>query len=332
MNDKAVLIISLDFELYWGVSDKVKLEDKQQYFQNTRTTIPALLNLFDQNQIHVTWATVGMLFATGWREWYKFMPKEKPNYNNNNLSSYAVEAKYNNANHLEPFLFAPDIVDLINETPNQEVATHTFCHYYCKESGQTISQFRHDLQAAKIIAAQKNISLHSLVFPRNQYNVSYLKVCTEEGITSVRSNPQDWFWRDTESEVLVNKIFRTGDSYIQLGKRTSFKLSSLDLKDGLPLSIPASRFMRPVGNSAYLNKLRLRRILAEMTAAAERQECYHLWWHPHNFGDYPEESINDLQHIVEHFKRLQHKYGMVSMNMKEVNSYIKNNNEHDKAL
>ncbi|MDX5438271.1 MAG: polysaccharide deacetylase, partial [Pontibacter sp.] len=208
------------------------------------------------------------------------------------------------------------------------LATHTYCHYYCKEQGQTLEQFRDDLRAAKRIASAKGLPAPaSLVFPRNQFNQEYLKVCLEEGITSVRSNPTDWFWKDTVEDKLLNKIFRTGDGYLQLGQRTSFPLSSLQHEEGMPLAIPASRFLRPVnGSRPLLNKLRLKRILNEMTEAAKRKECFHLWWHPHNFGDHPVQSMADLRIIISHYKQLQQQYGMESMTMQEIGAYVREGN------
>lgn len=324
MRDIPAFTISLDFELYWGIFDKVALAERLQYFENTRRVVPELLTLFDQEQVHVTWATVGMLLADNWHEWQKFVPKQQPGYVNESLSAYRLNSLYGKDSDLEYNFFAPELARRIAEMPFQELATHTYSHYYCNERGQTLEQFRNDLKAAKQIAADKNLPVPtSLVFPRNQFNQNYLKVCFEEGITSVRSNPKDWFWEDTVQEKLLNRIFRTGDGYISLGQRTSFLLSSLHFVEGMPLAIPASRFLRPVhGSKPLLNKLRLRRILDEMTKAANRKECYHLWWHPHNFGGYPEQSMADLQVIIDHFKKLQQQTGMVSMTMQEIYEYV----------
>jgi peptidoglycan/xylan/chitin deacetylase (PgdA/CDA1 family) len=323
MKDQSVLTISLDFELYWGIFDKVSLEDKQNYFKNTRTVIPQMLDLFEQQGVHVTWATVGMLFAENWEELEEFMPENIPSYHKSTLSAHHLKDKYAELSAFNAFFFAPELIDEIKKTPNQEVGTHTFSHYYCQEEGQTIDQFRSDLQAAEKIAEKEETQLRSLVFPRNQYNESYLKACFEEGIRVVRSNPKDWFWEQTVADKLSKKIFRTGDAYVPLGKRTSYKLSSLNMPKDVPLSLPASRLLRPVhAGKGFLNNLRIRRVLNEMTEAAKLGECYHLWWHPHNFGDYPNQSMADLATILNHFKTLEEKYGMVSMTMGEVYDYI----------
>ncbi|MBX0333250.1 polysaccharide deacetylase family protein [Pontibacter sp. HSC-14F20] len=323
IKDKPIFTISLDFELYWGIFDKVPLAERKLYFANTRRVIPEMLTLFKQQQVHVTWATVGMLFAEDWKDWTTTTPFVQPSYHNGRLSAYRLNEEYGHDDSLRYSFFAPALVEQIHQTPYQEMATHTYAHYYCQEVGQTLEQFRHDLQAAQSIATRRGMKLESLVFPRNQFNKDYLRVCHEEGIRAVRSNPVDWFWEHTVEDKLSKRIFRTLDAYLPLSNKTSFPLSSLKLEDGFPLAIPASRFLRPVdGKREVLNKLRLHRILSEMTVAASRKECYHLWWHPHNFGNYPERSMADLRVIINHYNKLQEQYGMQSMSMQEIYEYI----------
>ena len=57
------LIISLDFELFWGMLDVCPLEKYQDHVLGGRKAIPGLLALFQKYGIHATWATVGYLFA-----------------------------------------------------------------------------------------------------------------------------------------------------------------------------------------------------------------------------------------------------------------------------
>jgi hypothetical protein len=69
---------------------------------------------------------------------------------------------------------------------------------------------------------------------------------------------------------------------------------------------------------AWLEPLRMFRIKRAMTHAAKRGEVFHLWWHPHNFGIHQEENFKNLTKILEHYKKLQEKYGMQSASMKEL--------------
>ena len=88
-------------------------------------------------------------------------------------------------------------------------------------------------------------------------------------------------------------------------------------EEGL-VNVPASRFLRPVSRlDRRLSRLRLRRIRAEMTRAAQQGADYHLWWHPHNFGTYTEENLALLDAIVAHYQELRRRYGMASMTITE---------------
>ena len=86
--ENGTLVISLDFELLWGVFDKVNYKEKSEYFSNTRKVIPEILNIFEANNIHCTWATVGMLFNENWEEWESNIPKVLPDYKRKELSAY----------------------------------------------------------------------------------------------------------------------------------------------------------------------------------------------------------------------------------------------------
>jgi hypothetical protein len=55
-----------------------------------------------------------------------------------------------------------------------------------------------------------------------------------------------------------------------------------------------------------------------MEYAAKNGEYYHLWWHPHNFGNDPKASMKELELLITHYKSLQDQYGMQSLSMKSI--------------
>ncbi|SDR70036.1 polysaccharide deacetylase family protein [Gramella sp. MAR_2010_147] len=313
------LVVSLDFELLWGVFDKVDWKQKQEYFLNTRKLIPEILRLFEQHEVSCTWATVGMLFNDNWDEWNYNIPKVIPEYRNKKLSAYNY-GKSIQSKETEKLCFAPDLIRKIKETQGQEIGTHTYSHYYCRESGQTVESFRADLLQSKKLAKKVEIKLNSLVFPRNQINPEYLKLCQEIGLSSVRSNPDNWYWKNTHKDSLLQKIFRTGDAYLGTNDK-SYKTSKIEtFNRGLEIQ-KASRLLRPHSSRVIQNKLKIRRIFSEMEWAAKQGEIYHLWWHPHNFGKNPLENIMELKIILEKFSVLNGKYGFNSKNMNSVKNY-----------
>ncbi len=321
MNNGA-LVISLDFELLWGVFDKVDWREKKEYFQNTRNIIPEMLQLFDQYKISSTWATVGMLFNEDWDEWNQNLPEILPDYENKKLSAYQY-GKSIQSKETEKFCFAPDLIRQIQKTSGQEIGTHTYSHYYCLEQGQELSSFRADMKQAKLLADKLGIDLTSLVFPRNQFNGDYLEACKEFGLKTVRTNPEAWYWQNTQEDSLQQKIFRTGDAYIGFNNK-SYKGVS-EIYPGIT-GQKASRLLRPNSGKNFLDKTRIRRIQSEMSKAAKNNEIYHLWWHPHNFGNNSTENIANLKDLLEHYKQCNLKYKFDSFNMADVGMFIKNEN------
>lgn len=310
------LVISLDFELLWGVFDIVNPKEKSEYFNNTRKVIPKILELFEKHNINATWAIVGMLFHENWQQWEENIPEHSPVYDNANLSAYRFGETIKSRN-LEHLVFAPDLVLKIKETAGQEIGTHTYSHYYCLEGGQSKESFRQDLAMASKMAGKFNIKLKSLVFPRNQIDQEYLSICKEAGIKTVRSNPTNWYWNNIASNSLITKVARSGDAYLPFGNK-SYSINEIEQKKDFPIEQKASRFLRPVENNFVLRKLKIERIKKEISLAARNNRIYHLWWHPHNFGDRPEESLKDLNEILEHFNVCNKKYKMQSVTMESL--------------
>jgi len=330
-------IISLDFELHWGGFEKWQLPmagnlDYSEYFLSTRKAIPQMLALFSKYKIHVTWAGVGLLMHENKKTLVNNFPLSKPTYINKELSAYYfIEHKGVGENEdADPFHYAHSLVGQIVGTEHQELGSHTFSHFYCNEPGQTVDQFRADLHAAQQAASAYGVKLKSLVFPRNQFNDNYLRVCFEEGFESVRSNPKDWFWNieSTQNESKWKRLNRGLDAYFPIGKKNIFSINEIDIRDGFPLCIPASRLLRPYNpNEYFLNQLKLGRIKSEMKQAAKLGEVYHLWWHPHNFGNHPEQSLNALEELLISFRKCADDFGMISLNMGELASLIRKTNE-----
>lgn len=309
-----IFTISLDFELLWGIFDKVGARYKPEYFSNTRKIIPTMLELFGSNEISVTWATVGMLFAENEEEWKFYSPAYLPTYRDKKLSAY----EWAKLNGIRPEVhFAPELIGQILATPFQELGSHTYAHYYTLMRGQSPEQFRQDLRATQKIAEDKfGIRMKSLVFPRNHINELYLGICLEEGYDYVRGNPKNWFWQETQHESFEKKLFRSADCFFEVGEKSSFGIDEIREFDNEPLILPASRILRPLNPlNPPFNSVRLRRIFREMELAAKQNEVYHLWWHPHNFGNDPDQSMKELGQLIKHFQKLKEQYGMESLSM-----------------
>jgi peptidoglycan/xylan/chitin deacetylase (PgdA/CDA1 family) len=311
-------VISLDFEIMWGVRDKVTPATYGENLRGVQQVIPKTLALFHKFGIEATFATVGLLFFENKKEMLSNLPRQVPNYSNKALSPYGNYLNQHvgeNATE-DPYHFAPHLVQFIKNVPNQEIGTHTFSHYYCLEEGQKVDDFREDILAAIAIAKKRNIEITSIVFPRNQFNEDYLQVCKECGILVVRNNQNSWLYKVTPGtgNDIVRKISRLMDNYINLTGYHCY--SSQSLLSSVPIRLPGSRFLRPyTSRLRLLEKSRMKRIKNEMTYAAKNKLVYHLWWHPHNFGTNQDKNFKFLEEILLHYNDLNKRYGFNSITM-----------------
>ncbi|MFB6372400.1 MAG: polysaccharide deacetylase family protein [Bradymonadaceae bacterium] len=312
-------VVSLDFELFWGVRDHASLDDYRSRLQGTREVIPALLDLFASYDIHATWATVGFLFADGRQEVNEYIPSTRPRYERSKFSPYAHLETTGASEREDPYHYAPSLIDRIAEVPGQEIGSHTFSHYFCMEVGQSRQAWRADLVAARDIAREKDAQLESLVFPRNQYRSAYLQDCRELGFRCFRGKPDRWMYRPRRRgrERLIRRAARLLDAHLPLAGKLSQEIGcERGLRD-----VVGSRFLRPwTPKSAPFAGWRRRRIRREISHAAREGETYHLWWHPHNFGLHSDRNLSFLRSILDHFAKERDRRDMRSVNMREAAS------------
>ena len=319
---EGAFVISLDFELMWGMFDKVTHDEYGAQLDGVSSAIPKILALFQEYSIHATWATVGMLMFENVDELRYALSgmTVRPQYTNKEYSAYRHAGE--GALYALPHrYFASHLVKKIIETPNQELASHTFSHYYCLEEQQidTENAFTADAEALQNVAQKFNRTLQSIVFPRNQWNTEALTVLKKLGYKTFRGTENHILYNaknDSRQNNPLLRIFRLIDNYINISGHHTYKLTSVQSSDTGLVNVPSSRFLRPYSKLfAFMEPLRLRRIKNTMTHAAKNGEIYHLWWHPHNFGINQEENLSFLKSILEHYKYLETKYGMKSRSM-----------------
>lgn len=304
------LIVSLDFELFWGMLDVCPLEAYRDHVLGGRKAIPELLDLFTKYGIHATWAAVGFQFAENYGDLLSFLPKERPTYQNPNLDPYGYAEKAGDGT----CFYAPNLIRMIADTPGQEIGSHTFSHYYCREKGQTVEQFAADMAAAKQIAAAKGYDVKSVILPRNQCEPSYTKVLRNQGFTAYRDEENDWIHEKITFRPL-KRALRFLDVYLPLTGQGGYIPKN---EDGI-WNLTGSRMYKPIfPQLQFLEGLKLHRIKAQMRHAAKKGLTFHLWWHPHNIGVRTAEHLAQLEEIFRYFRKMQEQYGMESQNMGEM--------------
>ena len=314
------LVISLDYELLWGGIEKRFPEDYGlSNVKNVPEVLDRLVGLFEKYGVHATVATVGLIMEEGVVQAIADAPETRPSYKKEVLSPYNNDYIKSIKKENEPLYFSPECVRKLRLSNNIEVATHTFCHYYCWEEGQTIEEFRSDIHKAKELALRYDVQLKSIVFPRNEVSDDYLKVCSENGISVYRGNPQMFFSKQKgRVKRIIRRLLRIADNYINISGHNTYRINELEENKGC-LNVPASRFLRPYNKKlSALEPLRLARIKGDIRYAAKHNQLYHLWWHPHNFGSNINENMTFLENVLKEYSRCHTEYGMQSYTMREV--------------
>ena len=308
----SAFVISLDFEMFWGVADIAAIADYGPNVEGEWEAVPAMLDMFRRYRVNATWATVGMVMCRDYAQWRDWQPEVMPGYRDPTLSTYSHGDRARSNPRL---FFGRPLVERILDTPGQELASHTYSHYLCDEEGATPEQFAADMRCAAAIAEDVGVTLHSLVLPRNQVLETYLAMLPANGIRVFRGNGDHWIHRSGHAAPggIAGRAARLADAWLPLRCATVQRES---LQNGL-VNVPASLFLRPWSRTlARLEPLRMHRLRDAMTDAARGDGLFHLWWHPHNFGVNLAENMHMLEDLMQHYARLRDEYGMGSMTMR----------------
>jgi peptidoglycan/xylan/chitin deacetylase (PgdA/CDA1 family) len=315
--DNGSFIVSLDFELLWGLRYLPNAENFKQSVLEVEKVIPQIVDLFNKYSVNATFATVGLVFCGSKREIYEYAPALKPGYKDKSLSPYENNYLESLSPNNDKLHSAEFVVEYLKKQHGIEMGTHTFCHYYCWADGQTAEEFEADITAAVNVASAKGIALSSIVFPRNEVNDEYLKICAKYGIKSYRGNPANFFNKSGKITKFLhlNRILRFTDTYFNFGNDTTYSYEEMHDNQYM-INVKASRFLKPYSKQlAMFDKFKIKRIKREMTRAAKKNRVYHLWWHPHNFGINQKENLSVLEKILQHYSSLNRKFGMQSYTM-----------------
>lgn len=329
MKKRGSFVISLDYEIHWGVFDALSLEAYGTNLKNVNTVIDRLLFLCDKYKVKITFATVGMLFADSKLTLEKYNPTEIPSYDNKTLNTYNLMPDIGINEEEDHLHYAKSTIEKIKQNGLHEIGTHTYSHYNCLASGQTLEQFTADIIAAKEIAKSMNIAVESIVFPKNQVNDDYLKVCYENEIISYRGTENSVIY-NTKSSPLKKKLvplIRLGrliDGYFNLTGHNTYDVVKLNANNEI-VNLPSSRFLRPYHSKlSFLEPLKVKRIIRSMKYAAKNNELFHLWWHPHNFGVDMDKNFENLEQIFIAYTDLNQSYNFESKTMTELTLEILN--------
>ena len=307
---RGALVVSLDFELTWGVRHAGRRVDAD----GARRAVDALLSVFVSEGIAATWATVGFLFAADRAEREHFAPRLRPSYHDGALSPYAHPTGPDETR--DPSHFALSLLREVQRTPGQEVGSHTHSHFFTRAPGQQRDQFAADLDSARRIATQAGFDVRALVFPKNQVNEAYLDLLPAYGFTSYRGAQRGWRHR---GDALPQRAARLWQSHAgRAGEFTAPWSAVCRPAPSAAVNVPGTAFLRPASPSTpLLNGARVRRLRAGLRDAARRGRVLHLWWHPHNFAAHLAENLAALGAVLRTVHELRDAGRLDSLTMTE---------------
>jgi peptidoglycan/xylan/chitin deacetylase (PgdA/CDA1 family) len=314
---RGAFVISLDFELYWGVRDHRRLDPpERKRLLAARSVVPKILAAFRDHEIRATWATVGLLFARSREEAYSCRPEHVPSYRQAELDPYVERMGRDESE--DPFRFAPSLIRVIEQEAGQEIGSHSYSHYYSLEEGQSEKEFKADIAGAIRIAENSGYQLRSYVFPRNQVSRHYLPILRQAGFHAYRgtepaASKTPVTYREQRRPWL--RVLRLADTYWDLNGPQTVAFP----KDRHLARLGASRYLRPFSPAlSSLESMRLHRIATAMKSAAREGRIFHLWWHPEDFAGHPDRNIDFLHRVLNMFDKCRNEDGMASLSMGDV--------------
>lgn len=172
--NKGVVVFSADFEMAWAFRFSKKNRKKAvELGLKEREQVPLLVDLFDQYDIPVTWATVGHLFLESCErdpDNYPHPDMIRPNFfeNKNWIFNEGDWYQHDPCTSVEndPAWYAPDLIEkIIHSSAKHEIACHTFSHCDFSYANCTKQHAANEIRKCMDLAGKYNVELKSIVFP-----------------------------------------------------------------------------------------------------------------------------------------------------------------------
>ena len=167
-NFNSGLVISLDLEFFWGVSDSKSFQKYRTNVSQVNKIFPRLIKLFDDYNIKATFATVGLVFLEDVKVLDKLFKEIDYSDKFHNLN-FLKENYHFIKNNKDSFFLNKKNKKLLLDSKH-EIASHTFSHFYNLDHNIEINDIENDLKLFRNKLPQISKKIKSIIFPRNQYN------------------------------------------------------------------------------------------------------------------------------------------------------------------
>jgi len=259
-------LLTFDVELLWGLFFDSKWRRRaEEKYGAVREVFPEILEILKRHDIRATFAFVGHLFLEGCErvngEVHPDMPRPEMGVAGGDW--YHLDPGTDLAT--DPLWYAPDLVQaVVAATPQHEVGGHGFSHAFLDGSAELA---RAEMRACAEAARGQGVEIRSFVYPRDI--VAHQEELASAGFTCYRA---------------------AGEA---TGRATAFLRRVLGATPpvgrprhhGEVIEVPTSATIPPAMGVRRLIPLasRLAEVEKGLAAARDREACFHLFTHPHNF-------------------------------------------------
>lgn len=283
--------ISLDVETIYGVWDVIDekyFESNVNYsFKNLRR----IIDLHEKYDLKLNLGVVGLLFKNQIKDENFFYL-----YRENKKNIFTKLKKSNDS-----LLLICDKTLGHLKSNNVQLLSHTFYHNYL-DSDKKKSLIDEELKKINLQVRQGLIK-KGIIFPKNQASDYAINSFLKKGYT-LRLNFNNPLYKNKYNSLI--RLFRFIDSFLPLTELLNFLFEN---KRNNKKIIEGGIFFRPSFMLPLLDKFHLFRIIIHYYYCKFFHKTFHLWSHPHNFGNNVN-SLNNYEFILNFLteKRVKLKY------------------------
>jgi len=278
------LIISVDFELYWGVMQRRGLGDYGNNIAGARDAALAMIELFDRYEVKTSWGYVGALTFSCKEDLLCFVEKHRDDIVCGECFPYNLLGQ-GLLNIPDKYLFCPDVVDLLASNDRVDLVSHGFLHAFPLDHRNDTDVLSTELKLFR--RREENLlwkNTAGYIFPRNQYNDALLSVLAANGFR---------YYRAGVGSRLRERLLSLG--LMPIASRVAAKE-----RKGLKEIHAGSFFRLGAGVPYFVSKVK-----RALTFVSKTGGLVHIWWHPHNLGIRLQESLKAIEDVLVHFSNLR---------------------------
>lgn len=266
---EACFIVSFDCEGKWGFADRINSYHHQRFTNyNLIKSYNSLLFSLETYNIKATFAFVAA-FTLSFEEYIAYQHWFSDRYfkGKNWLAYFKSQVKDKVS---ADGWFCPETFNLVHSQGIHEIATHGFTHLPFDDALVTEETIIQELEGINAWQAWKQLSISTLVFPRNK--IGFTPLLSKAGIQAYRDYPLYYHIKPRWAAEALKYI--------------EYPISQPHSHVDQPIKIPGGNLLAFRRKNRFpTNAMIIQRWKSIIDHAVKHKQVVHLWMHPHNMID-----------------------------------------------